>query len=181
MDKVPLPQAILSGYHAARLQGSWFSPTLPSLLHKLTGTEKTAGTIILPDGADNDYKLVNIPAHRVPKTESTAEELWKCVKKHYGLNAATAFLSAGAIPIYKPWLNYPVIGNASRFTVLASHIGVQFFPGKLLRMGTPVARGAKAAFGSIRVFGILGRANVVGFIGFAIFDIITLAACMKKN
>lgn len=184
MEEVPLREALFAGFSAAKKRGVWFSPNLPILMNDLYRTEKNAGTLILPDGKTN-YNLINIETFRLPKSqtkpESTAEELWGCVKEHYGITTATAFLAVGQIPIPKPWLGHVVIKGSSYFTNPISQFGLRFFPGKVLRVGTSLARGSKAVFGTIRVFGILGRANVAGFIGFAILDVISLAVCMNRD
>jgi len=184
MEEVPLYEALLAGYSVARRHGFWFSPSYPSMINDLTRGERSAGTLILPSGKTN-HQLVNIDVHRVrsPKieSESTAEELWKCVKEHYGITAVTAFLSPGAIPIPKSWLGHRTHPGSSGVTNLISEFGLRFYPLKRLKQGTQLARSAKAVFGSIRVFGVLGRANAIGFIGFAIFDVISLANCMDKK
>lgn len=87
----------------------------------------------------------------------------------------------GAIPIPKSWLGHFVPEGASRFTNLISEFGLRFYPRKSLRNMSLAARTAKAIFGTKRIFGLLGRANVVAFVGFAIFDVISLAACMNKK
>ncbi len=184
MEEVPLHEALIAGYGVGRRRGFWFSPSYPSMINALTRAERNAGTLILPSGKTN-HKLIHIDVHRIqnPKieTESTAEELWKCVKEHYGITTAAAFLALGGIPIPKPWLGHFVLPGSSGFTNLISDFGVRFFPLRKLKTGTQLARGANAVFGTTRVFGILGRANAVGFIGFAIFDVITLAVCMNRK
>jgi len=184
MEEMLLSEALLSGLSEARKKGLWFTPNLTRLINELFGGKNQAGTLILPQG-QSSYKLIDIPIHKIPKEQanpdSTADNLWECVKEHYGITAATAFLAPGAIPIPKPWLGRRVMEGASGFTNPISEFGLRFYPLKKIRYGTQLARNAKAIFGSIRVFGVLGRANAVGFIGFAILDVIALAACMGKK
>ncbi|NOY85525.1 MAG: hypothetical protein GXO96_12030 [Nitrospirae bacterium] len=184
MEEVSLPDALLAGLHESCRNGLWFTPNLTHLTGDLARTGRPAGTIILPKGEKN-YKLIDVPIHKIPKAQanpdSTAEELWDCIKEHYGLNILTGVTSVGAIPIPKPWLGHFIPKGASYFTNPISEFGFRFYPRKGLRYKSLAAKTAKAVFGTKRVFGLLGRANAVAFVGFAVFDIISLAACMNKN
>jgi len=184
MEELPLIEAFFAGQTIAMRNGLWFVPNTTKLMNDLYGTEKKAGTIILPNGEKN-YKIINIEVHQVqnPRVENdfTAEELWECVKEHYGLNILTGITSMGAIPIPKPWLGHFVTKGASGFTNPISEFGTRFYPLKNLRHGTKFARSAKAVFGTTRIFGLIGRANIVSFVGFAIFDVISLSVCMNKK
>lgn len=184
MEEMRLLDALLAGEEVAHKRGLVFSPNKTKLTHELSNTKGKAGTLILPEGRAN-YRLINIEQHKIPiaqvETESTAEELWECVKEHYGINALTALTASGAIPIPKPWMGRFVTEGASYFTNPISEFGTRFYPLRKLRHGTQLARSAKAVFGTTRIFGLIGRANIVGFIGFAIFDVITLSICMNKK
>ncbi len=180
MEEMSLDKALFAGEMALRKEGLSFSPDKPKLAHELFQTRGKAGTLILPSGR-TDYNLINFNAPPEKQSNSTAEELWKCVEEHYGLTAMTAASSAGAIPLSKIWLGYPVYGTSSRFTNPISHLGHQFYPKAILASGSPAARTAKAIFGTKRIFGILGRANIPIAIGFAIFDVISIAKCLNKK
>lgn len=180
MEEMSLHEALIAGEAAARKQGFVFSPNKAKLSYELSNTRGHAGTLILAAGKTG-YRLINYSAPAIKKSDFTTDALLECVKKHYGLSAATAFLSVGAIPLSKIRLGYPLRPGASKFTNPISHFGHKFYPRSLLSHGSLAARSAKSVFGTIRVFGLLGRANLVGFIGFAIFDVISIAHCLDKK
>jgi len=111
----------------------------------------------------------------------TVDELWDCTKEHYGLTAAAGIVGATSIPIKKIKLGYRVAPGSSKYTNLSSHIGVKFFPRAILRSGSTSAKVAKATFGTIRVFGIIGRALPFAAIGLAVYDVISIGQCVYKK
>lgn len=122
------------------------------------------------------YKLLK-PSHAdfaVPNT--TFDELWKCTQQHYGLTVATVLTDATGIPISKIAVGSWVHVGSSKTTNLASLIGMRFFPRALIRQPT-VAGMAKATFGSVRVFGIIGRGIPFVTAGLAVFDLISIGTC----
>lgn len=64
----------------------------------------------------------------------------------------------------------------SKTTNLASLIGMRFFPRTLIRQPT-MARMAKATFGTVRVFGIIGRGIPFVAVGLAVFDLVSIGKC----
>ena len=72
---------------------------------------------------------------------------------------------AGAFPLYKPAIGLPVVGNASRFTN----------PISLAGLGGP--RISRAVICTTRVFGIVGRLNVVGAVAFGVYDAYSIGSC----
>ena len=122
------------------------------------------------------YKLLT-PTHAdssVPNT--TVEELWKCTQQYYSLTVATIPASAAGIPISKIAVGTWVHVGSSKTTNLTSLIGMRFFPRTLIRQPT-LAGMAKATFGTVRVFGILGRGIPFVAAGLAVFDLISIGTC----
>ena len=66
--------------------------------------------------------------------------------------------------------------GSSRTTNLASLIGMRFFPRTLIRQPT-AARMAKATFGTVRVFGVIGRGIPFVAAGLAVFDLVSIGLC----
>jgi len=108
----------------------------------------------------------------------TVDDLWNCTKEHYELTAATGIIGVASIPIKKMKLGHKVYGSASEYTNLTSHYGHKFFPRARLRSGSASAKVAKSTFGTIRVFGIIGRALPFAAIGLAVFDVISIGQCV---
>jgi len=111
----------------------------------------------------------------------TVDDLWECTKEHYGLTAAAGIMGAASIPVKKIKLGYWIAPGTSKYTNLTSHFGYQFFPRAKLRAGSASARVAKNTFGTIRVFGIIGRALPFSAMGLAVFDIISIGQCVYKK
>ncbi len=70
-----------------------------------------------------------------------------------------------------------VYPGSSKYTNLASHFGLKFFPMTKLPHGSIAARVAKSTFGTIRVFGIVGRALPFVAVGLAVFDAVSIGMC----
>ncbi|WP_248803653.1 hypothetical protein [Pseudomonas sp. MWU13-2100] len=113
-------------------------------------------------------------APRVPDT--TLDDLWACTQEHYGLTAAAAITGAAGIPISKTAVGAWVHVGSSKTTNLASYIGWRFFPRALIRQPT-AARMAKATFGTVHVFGIIGRGIPFVAAGLAVFDLVSIGLC----
>ncbi|WP_237151280.1 hypothetical protein [Pseudomonas sp. ADAK18] len=129
------------------------------------------GTINIP----NYQMLRAIHADpRIPNT--TIEDLWKCTQEHYGLTAATLITGAAGIPISKISVGAWVHVGSSKTTNLTSYIGMRFFPRTLIRQPT-LAKMAKATFGTVRVFGIIGRGIPFVAAGLAVFDLVSIGKC----
>src|SRR5450830_1817799 len=62
-----------------------------------------------------------------------------------------------------------------------SNFGTTYYPGYILKNGTPAAKFSKAIFGTTRVFGIIGRASPLTAIGFAVFDIVSIGMCILEE
>lgn len=122
------------------------------------------------------YQLLK-PIHADSKApNTTTEDLWKCTQEHYGLTAATVVTASAGIPISKIAVGTWVHVGSSKTTNLASLIGMRFFPRTLIRQST-MARMAKATFGTVRVFGIIGRGIPFVAAGLAVFDLISIGKC----
>jgi hypothetical protein len=108
--------------------------------------------------------------------DTTFDELWKCTQQHYGLTAARVIAGAAGIPISKIVVGAWVHVGSSKTTNLASLIGMRFFPRTLIRQPT-MDRMAKATFGTVRVFGIIGRGMPFVAAGLAVFDLVSIGKC----
>jgi RHS repeat-associated protein len=96
----------------------------------------------------------------------------ECLLQHLGLTSAVAISGVGATPLYKPWLNLPVVGpGASRFTNVLSYIGLKLFPGATV---------GRQILGSARLFGILGRANIATGSVLLTIDLLQIGLCIDE-
>lgn len=78
---------------------------------------------------------------------------------------------AGAVPIHKPSVGLPVLGNASKWTNAMSYLGHRS-PFNL-NVGRQI-------LGSARLWGILGRANIITGLGFLAWDVGNIGLCVYK-
>ena len=112
--------------------------------------------------------------------QSIGETLCSCVAEQYNISEQETFdivreiSELGAIPIYKPWMNVPVLGNASKFTNFVNAFG--FFT--LRRASPPLPF---RLFGTRRIYTAAGRANVVAGSGFAAYDITSIGLCVSAH
>ena len=176
--------ALYTGISELNFCGTDFDPDISELAWELVMSKHKGGTIILPANNDRGFDIQTYGASVVDiKNDGvTVDDLWNCTKEHYGLTAVTGIFSTAAIPIKKVTLGYKVYPGASPYTNISSHIGLKFFPRTNLRTGSVAANAAKATFGTIRVFGIVGRALPFAAVGLAVFDIISIGQCVyEKN
>ena len=184
MREMGICNAIYSGLMDLRICGTTFAPNIGALMGELHRTTHYGGTIILPSSNKNGFETVKYISSVADIKDDgvTVDDLWSCTKEHYGLTAATGIIGAASIPIKKIKLGYWVAPGASKYTNLTSHIGYKFFPRARLRAGSVSARVTKSAFGTIRVFGVIGRVLPFAAVGLAVFDIISIGQCVyKKN
>lgn len=123
------------------------------------------------------------------KEKSTFEKLKDCAAAQYGLgdgkteaglDLAKIGSEIGSLPVFKPLVGIPVIGDSSSFTNVLNYTSLKLglnarFEGAALRSFT------KAAFGSVRIATVLGRANVV--IGGALlaYDAASIGICTARS
>ena len=182
MNSMPLSHAICVGVSELNSRGTRFRPSTSSLIMDFTMSSGSSGVIALaPEngqrGNRQGYDLLKLSAPEVPQLDIAVNDIWTCAKEHYGLSAATAVAGAGGVPISKLRLGHKVYPDASRYTNLVSHVGLKFFPMATLPHGSTAARVAKSTFGTIRVFGIVGRALPFVAVGLAVFDAISIGIC----
>lgn len=119
---------------------------------------------------------------------STLEKLGRCTAAQYGFgdgSTPTGFAlgrmlsEVGSLPVFKPLVRLPVIGNASKFTNVLNYTSLVM--GLDARFTGLAFEVAKDTFGSVRIATVLGRANV--FVGGAllIYDSASIAACTIRN
>jgi hypothetical protein len=186
MNSVPLSHAIHFGITELNRRGTNFRPNISNLITDFSISPGSSGAIALvPENTQNGnhqgYDLVRISAPEVPDVGITVSDIWECAKEHYGFTAAAAITGAGGIPISKLRLGYPVVQGSSKYTNLVSHFGHKFFPMATLPHGSAAARVAKSTFGTIRVFGIVGRALPFVAVGLAVFDVISIGMCAYEQ
>ena len=124
---------------------------------------------------------MRLSAPDVPSLDITVDDLWVCAQEHYGLTAAAVAAGVGGIPLSKLRLGYFVAPNSSKYVSLTSHLGHKFFPMATLPHRSAAARVARSAFGTIRVFGIIGRAAPFVAIGLAVYDAISIGMCAYEE
>lgn len=180
MQESDLHTAIMRSQFELDLSGVDLGSTSSMAFHLGNTMISCPAIMALPNppgiSSSGSYQLLR-PVHvdsRVPNT--TVEDLWKCTQEHYGLTAATFITASAGIPISKIAVGTWVHVGSSRTTNLASLIGMRFFPRTLIRQPT-MARVAKAAFGTVRIFGIIGRGIPFVAAGLAIFDLISISKC----
>jgi uncharacterized protein RhaS with RHS repeats len=102
--------------------------------------------------------------------EKRSECANKCLASQLGgLEGATA---AGATPVPKSAIDVPVVGNASKTTNAISAAGLKAAPNVKMPGGR--------AFGSNRLFGVLGRANLILFSGLMVVDSAAIMVCVEQ-
>jgi len=183
MRETDIFHAIHTGVMNLKFCGATFNPNVEALAGEFLHLKHHRGTIILPSNNNNGFETVKYSSSGVVIKDSgvTVDDLWECTKEHYGLTAATGVIGAASIPIEKIKLGYPVSLGSSKYTNLLNHIGYKFFPKAKLRSGSASALAAKKTFGTIRVFGVIGRALPFAAVGLAVFDIISIGQCVYKK
>lgn len=182
MTSLPLSHAIYLGLHEINRGGTCFNPDIASLNADLSNSIGRSGIIaFVPEGRlggnHPGYDLAELSPPDVSDIDTTMNDIWECAKEHYGLTTATLVTGAGGIPISKLRLGHKVYPGSSKYTNLISHFGLKFFPMTTLPHSSMAARVAKNAFGTIRVFGIVGRALPFAAAGLAVIDAISIGAC----
>ncbi len=183
MRETGICNAIYTGLVDLKRCGTTFNPNVGALMGELHRTTHYGGTIILPSNNNKGFETAKYSSSIADIKDGgvTVDDLWDCTKEHYGLTAAAGIIGAASIPIKKIKLGHYVAPGSSKYTNLSSHIGVKFFPRAVLRSGSTSAKVAKATFGTIRVFGIIGRALPFAAIGLAVYDIISIGQCVYKK
>lgn len=183
MRETSVYDAVYTGIRELNFCGADFNPNVSSLAWEILISKRYGETIIFPSSNNDGFEIIKNSSSVADINDDgvTVDDLWDCTKEHYGLTAATGVIGAASIPIKKIKLGYRVARNSSKYTNLSSHIGVKFFPRAVLRSGSTSAKAAKATFGTIRVFGIIGRALPFAAIGLAVYDIISIGQCVYKK
>jgi len=175
--------AIYAGIRDLKFCGTDFNPNISSLSWEILISKRYGATIFLPSNNEKGFEIVKYSSSVADIKDDgvTVDDLWDCTKEHYGLTASTGIIGAASIPIKKIKLGHKVAFGSSQYTNLTSHYGNKFFPRARLRSGSTSGRAAKATFGTIRVFGIIGRALPFAAVGLAVFDIISIGQCVYKK
>lgn len=187
MNEMPLSFAAHLGINKINRRGTAFKPNMAWLLTDLMMSPDTRGGVIaLPaeDGFNSHHKgydLITLSTPEVPSLDITVDGIWSCAKEHYGLTAAAVAAGVGSIPISKIRLGYPVLWGSSKYVNLTSHLGHKFFPMATLPHRSTAARVAKSTFGTIRVFGIVGRTLPFAAVGLAVYDAISIGMCAYEE
>ena len=181
MKETSTYSAVYSGIRELKICSTDFNPNISSLAWEVLISKRYGGTIILPSSNEKGFETVNYSASETDIKDDAVDDLWGCTKEHYGLTAATGLLATASIPVKKIKLGHKVAPGSSKYTNLSSHIGWKFFPRATLQSRSISANVAKRTFGTIRVFGIIGRALPFSAVGLAVFDIISIGQCVYKN
>jgi hypothetical protein len=180
MQEMQLAFAIQMGLQKMKHSGTPFNPSIARLVTDFSHFDGS-GVIALPPEKNlkdpRGYDLIKYAKPEVPELEITIDDIWECAKDHYGLTAAATASGLAGIPIPKKFFGYKVHGNASKYTTYPSHIGRKFFPLARLQNGSTAARVAKKTFGTLRIFGLIGRAAPFVALGLAVFDVISIGMC----
>lgn len=136
------------------------------------------GTLVLPTWANGKpaYEVMMAMGARPSVPDTTFETLWSCTREYYGLTSAALLTGLAGIPISKTAVGVWVHKGSSRTTNITSLIGMRFFPRTLIRQ-PKAAKLAKATFGTVRVFGVIGRAMPYAAAGMAVFDLVSIGKC----
>ena len=181
-EKMPLSFAVQRGIRQINRRGVVFNPSIGRLITDLRLSPGLSGVIALPsDKSHQGYSLVKLSAPEVPSLEITVNDIWSCAKEHYGLTAAAVAAGVGSVPISKILLGHPVLWGSSKYVNLTSHLGHKFFPMATLSHRSTAARVAKSTFGTIRIFGIVGRTVPFVAIGLAVYDAISIGMCAYEE
>jgi len=174
-----LPMSVLLGVDELRRTGLKLAPSSQIIVDFAAAMKSHPGVMILPameiNGA-RSYSVVKAAPAPVKMPDTTLDHLWSCTKEHYGLTAATAITGAASIPIPKIMVGAWVHKGSSATTNLSSIVGWKFFPRTLIRQPV-LAKAAKATFGTVRVFGVIGRGVPFVAAGLAVFDLISIGLC----
>lgn len=184
MKEIPLSFAVRRSLTQINQRGTVFRPNVATLIMDLQASAGLSGVAaFLPEDERSlkGYDLVRWSAANTPTPPITLDDLWACAKEHYGLTATAAALGIAGIPISKLRLGHHWAPGSSKYTNLVSHLGVKFFPMAKLPPGSTAARLAKSTFGTIRVFGIIGRTVPFVAVGLAVFDIISIGICAYEE
>lgn len=186
LNELPLALAVQQGLNRINYGRTAFRPNVAMLLADLQVSSELSGVVVVPSRertvlARRNYELAKFAAPAVPASPTLAIDAWNCAKEHYGLTAVATALGIGGVPISKIALGHPIRHGSSKYTNLISHFGIKFFPMAKLPAGSQAARIAKTAFGTIRVFGVIGRAVPFVAIGLAVFDAVSIGLCVYEQ
>ncbi|WP_159069232.1 hypothetical protein [Burkholderia metallica] len=157
-----------------------FRPDRSRLLMDLNRPPSNAGTVIIAP-ADNPagYEVLSFsPSFELSESEvSVGVDLWECAKEHYGLTGSAALAGVAGMPLHKKLLGHMVHPRASKYTNIVSSVGLKFFPRLVLPSGSMAARLAKKTLGTVRVFGVIGRASGYGAVALGVIDAVVIGKC----
>lgn len=116
----------------------------------------------------NNAPIINIDPTGLA---SVGDCLEKCILDHYGLSdlLGRGVVATGAIPISKAAIGVPILGGASAYTNALSYLGFRV-PALNIRFGSQI-------LGTTRLFGLLGRLNLVVGVGLLAYDATSIAIC----
>lgn len=125
-----------------------------------------------------------------PQNDKTTWQKFKdCAAAQYGfgdgktapgLQLGKIASEIGALPVFKPLVGIPVIGESSSFTNVLNY-GSHVLGINTRFSGAAVRGFTKAVFGSVRVATVLGRANVVIGTALLAYDATSIAICTSRD
>ena len=181
MEEIDLTTAVMDANLEITRQGVNLGPsTRVEFSLRSSMMSSCPGTLILPSQSWTSgaigHEVINGVRRNTPVPDTTFDTLWSCTKEHYGLTTATALTAAAGIPISKTAIGTWVHAGSSKTTNISSLIGMRFFPRTLIRQPT-AAKLAKATFGTVRFFGVIGRGIPFVAVGLAVFDLVSIGLC----
>ncbi|MDN7698346.1 hypothetical protein R0290_03450 [Burkholderia semiarida] len=176
-----LRSAVIQGIdeiNRERING--FRPDLSRLFVDLSRHPGNVGAIVVAPAENHaGYEVLSFsPSSELPEPEaSLGVDLWECAKDHYGLTGSAVLTGVAGMPIHKKLLGHMVHPRASKYTNIVSSVGLKFFPRLVLPSGSMAARLARKTLGTIRVFGVVGRASGYGAIALGVIDAVVIGKC----
>jgi len=180
MNELPLSMIINFGIKKLEKSGLKIEIKKSSLINNFSLSKNECGAIAIPKPGRVGYELLKFSTPDIALPDTTLDSLWSCAKEHYGITALTAVTGVGGIPISKLTLGHGVWLGTGKKTNLISHYGLKFFPMAKLPPST-IAQMAKSTFGTIRIFGIVGRASPYVALGLAVYDVVSIGLCAYKE
>ena len=123
------------------------------------------------------FQVASLSSSPVGSPHRLREILAGCFWNHYEVLhiVIVGILVVGAMPIHKRAIQLKRMAGASKYTNLISLLGLflSIRSGKEPKLSRPV-------FGTARIFGVLGRVNVIVFSAFVTYDITSIAICVIR-
>lgn len=184
MQESDLHTAIMRSQLELQRDGIDFGSTSSMAFHLGNAMTSCPAVIVLPHSPGwthgARYQLLR-PIQADSSVPSTPfDELWTPTQQQHALTDATVLAGAEGIAVSKIAVGTWGRVGASKTTSPLSLTGMCFFPRTLIRQPTS-ARVAKANFGTVPVFGIVGRGIPFVAGGLAVFNLVSAGKCAYET